>query len=363
MVFSAMATLACADGSGLEALIEAPVSCAGRTVEVGGSDVLPLDILFIIDSTASMKEPLPALKRAVLCVVDGVGAFYPRPDFRFGLVLFRDEADEYRTLTEPFTADPARFAAALAAAAARGGGDLPEDIGAALEAALATGWRRDALRLAFLVTDAAPRPAINGVASYARALESVRAAGIGVYALGIAGIPAEGERALRDIAGTTGGAYLAGGVRRDGVRRDGVRRDGVPDAVRAPFEDLALDIIAAELSAARSAAEFARRAALARLLDGVRARLEAGKSYPEAARRRGAEGTVRLSLRVGARGELLEARVAVTSGSALLDRAALELARASFPLDNPARREATLEIALRYTLGGATQGPAKTGAP
>jgi protein TonB len=82
----------------------------------------------------------------------------------------------------------------------------------------------------------------------------------------------------------------------------------------------------------------------------VGAAIEARKTYPEAARRRGAEGVVRLRLRVSPDGRLVAARLAAGSGSSLLDRAALGLASSVFPLDNPARRELEFALAVRYSL-------------
>jgi TonB family protein len=82
----------------------------------------------------------------------------------------------------------------------------------------------------------------------------------------------------------------------------------------------------------------------------VGAAIEARKTYPEAARRRGTEGVVRLALRVSADGALVAARLTGSSGSPLLDRAALDLASSVFPVDNLARRELELELSVRYGL-------------
>ncbi len=84
----------------------------------------------------------------------------------------------------------------------------------------------------------------------------------------------------------------------------------------------------------------------------IAAAVEEAKAYPEAARRRGTEGTVRLAFRVGPGGELLSSRVAASSGSTLLDRAALALLASVFPLANPAGRELALELSVRYSLKG-----------
>lgn len=49
--------------------------------------------------------------------------------------------------------------------------------------------------------------------------------------------------------------------------------------------------------------------------------------YPAEARRRGEEGVVRLSLRIGPEGQVTAAEVESSSGFAALDRAAVEAAR------------------------------------
>jgi TonB family protein len=72
--------------------------------------------------------------------------------------------------------------------------------------------------------------------------------------------------------------------------------------------------------------------------------------YPESARLRGLSGTVRIQLEVGADGRLISVKVGTSSGSALLDRAALALAKSVFPLPNPASIRAQLSMAVTYTL-------------
>jgi protein TonB len=82
----------------------------------------------------------------------------------------------------------------------------------------------------------------------------------------------------------------------------------------------------------------------------VGAALQARKTYPDAARRRGAEGVVRLKLRVSDDGRLVSATIASSSGSGLLDHAALELASSVFPQENQAQRELTFVLAVKYSL-------------
>ncbi|MFH2114937.1 MAG: TonB family protein [Spirochaetota bacterium] len=70
-------------------------------------------------------------------------------------------------------------------------------------------------------------------------------------------------------------------------------------------------------------------------------------AYPEAARRRGVQGTVGLRITMVADGRIVEVLVTQTSGSSILDRAAVAAAMATpGPLAGPGRR---LELALRVS--------------
>lgn len=84
------------------------------------------------------------------------------------------------------------------------------------------------------------------------------------------------------------------------------------------------------------------------------AEVEARKTYPEGARRRGTQGVVRLHLSVASDGALGQARVEESSGSPLLDKAALELVEKVFPVGNPSRRELDFTISVNYSLSPAT---------
>lgn len=85
----------------------------------------------------------------------------------------------------------------------------------------------------------------------------------------------------------------------------------------------------------------------------VLAHLRRFQQYPEAARRRGIEGTVWLSARVSRKGDVLQAEVAQSSGSDLLDRAAARLIVMASPLPPPpdaAFAITDLRLPVAYTL-------------
>ncbi|MBI5488895.1 MAG: TonB family protein [Deltaproteobacteria bacterium] len=79
----------------------------------------------------------------------------------------------------------------------------------------------------------------------------------------------------------------------------------------------------------------------------VRAAVDARKRYPPLARRRGVSGTVEVSFAVAEDGTVAEARVASSSGAALLDEAALEAVRGAAPFPVGGCR---FELPVRFSL-------------
>jgi periplasmic protein TonB len=76
------------------------------------------------------------------------------------------------------------------------------------------------------------------------------------------------------------------------------------------------------------------------------------RNYPEAARARGEQGTVRLALTIGRSGHVISARIVRSSGSATLDQAALEMARnaSGRPLPPEMGSSVNLVVPVRYSI-------------
>jgi periplasmic protein TonB len=102
-----------------------------------------------------------------------------------------------------------------------------------------------------------------------------------------------------------------------------VKREREPPAPRtsAPPRASAAASRAASSRAASASAAAAARSACAAGLGSL------NKHYPEAARARGEQGTVRLALTISRDGRVQSARVIGSSGSSALDQAALQMAR------------------------------------
>jgi periplasmic protein TonB len=76
------------------------------------------------------------------------------------------------------------------------------------------------------------------------------------------------------------------------------------------------------------------------------------RHYPEAARARGEQGTVRLALTIGRGGHVMSARLVGSSGSSTLDQAALEMARnaSGRPLPPEMGSSVSLVVPVRYSI-------------
>ena len=72
--------------------------------------------------------------------------------------------------------------------------------------------------------------------------------------------------------------------------------------------------------------------------------------YPRRARQRGTEGTVVVSLNVAADGSLIGREIQSGSGSSTLDRAALALIDAIFPVAEPPRQRIECTVGITYRL-------------
>ncbi len=170
---------------------------------------IPLDLLFILDTTGSMGEEIDRLKNTIEIINANLVNLKPKPDIRFGMVLYRDKDDEYDTKYIPFTSNLKDFREVLQSVTADGGGDTPEDLQAALKAAVKQmEWRNDAVRLAFVITDASAHLDYDQKYSYADAAKDAKKMGIKIFTVGTGGLDIGGEYILRQISQFTYGKYI-----------------------------------------------------------------------------------------------------------------------------------------------------------
>ena len=172
---------------------------------------IPLDILFILDTTGSMGEEIDRLKTTIEIINLNLIAHPASPHVRFGMVLYKDRGEEeYLTRVIHLTDDLQRFQTALNSVTASGGGDTPEDLESALRDAMTEiRWSSKGVRLGFVITDAAPH--LSQYAQdypYTTAARDARLQAVKLFTIGTGGLDLMGEYVLRQIAQFTSAKYI-----------------------------------------------------------------------------------------------------------------------------------------------------------
>ena len=166
-----------------------------------------LDLVFVLDTTGSMGDELAWLTRELRGIVGAAQRAAPGVDIRYGLVVYRDQGDDYEVKTYGFTPSQSAMVNLLRAQTADGGGDYPEAAAAALRTGVALNWRRGkGERLLIHIADAPPHSA--DARAYLDAARMAAAEGVQVITLGASGVADEAELLMRQAAVMTNGRYL-----------------------------------------------------------------------------------------------------------------------------------------------------------
>ncbi|HSV98161.1 MAG TPA: VWA domain-containing protein [Spirochaetota bacterium] len=230
---------------------------------------VPLDIVFILDTTGSMGEEISRLKSTIEIINLNLASLSTRPKIRFGMVLYKDKDDEYLTKIVPLTGDLDKFRSELDRVNASGGGDEPEDLQSALQDTIKKiAWNTDGIRLAYIITDAPPHLDYGQEYTYATAAKDARRAGIKIFSVGTGGLNLMGEYILRQIAQYTSAAYIFLTYGEKG-ESEGGREGSVSHHTGANFQTDKLESIIIRLT----------KEELSHLTD---APLESGESYIQA---------------------------------------------------------------------------------
>lgn len=190
-----------------------------------------IDVVFAVDTTGSMGGLIDSAKRTVWSIASHIRKTDEQADIRIGLVAYRDVGDDYVTRDFALNSDLDAVFAELSSYQAAGGGDVPEDVDAALDVTLhKMKWRTGAKKIVFIVGDAPPASR-GDVPTYDTLAREAASKHITINAIR-AGHDSDTQIAFQEIASLGGGAYSS------------IQQDGGVQQVATPY-----DAKMAELSA------------------------------------------------------------------------------------------------------------------
>ncbi len=214
-------------------------------LDQAATEGVPLDILFLLDSTGSMADEIDQIKATLLSISSRISDLPSQPDLRFGMVAYRDRGDAFVTRVYDFEPDPRRFVETIRGVVAHGGDDYPESLNEALHVAVhEPEWRPgDAIRLMFLIADAPPHLDYQDDYSYADDMIEAHRQGIKTFSIASSGLDQQGEYVFRQIAQHTMGRFIfivygAGGT----------TSHSVSDYTIGRLDDLVVSLVEEELA-------------------------------------------------------------------------------------------------------------------
>ena len=169
-----------------------------------------IEVCFVLDTTGSMSGLIEGAKQKIWSIANEMIAAKPTPELRFGLIGYRDRGDEYVVKHFDLTGDIDAIYGHLQGFRAGGGGDTPESVNEALQAAVRQmSWSEDrsVLKIVFLVGDAPPHMDYDGPKYPAICQEAVKK-DLVINTVQCGGI-AETGPIWREIASLAEGKYAA----------------------------------------------------------------------------------------------------------------------------------------------------------
>ncbi|HSC15564.1 MAG TPA: vWA domain-containing protein, partial [Gammaproteobacteria bacterium] len=233
-----------------------------------------VEVVFVLDTTGSMGGLIHAAKEKIWSIASTLAQAQQAPEISMGLVAYRDRGDAYVTRVVDLDRDLDSMYAKLMDFSADGGGDGPEAVNEALDAAInRISWSQDhgTYRVVFLVGDAPPHLDYQDDVKYTEVVAAAVAKGIVVNTIQCGNL-SDTVAPWRHIAALGRGRYFT------------VEQAGSAVAIETPF-DAQIATLAAELDGTRMFYGTAeQRAAMAAKVDAT-TRLNEEASVAARARR------------------------------------------------------------------------------
>jgi len=164
----------------------------------------PIDLMFAIDTTGSMGDELRFLQAELSNIINAITQ--QQSGIRIGLVFYRDYGDAYVVRAHDFTEDLNSVQLNLNQESARGGGDYPEAMDQALQAAIGAEWRAKSRKVMFLIGDAPPHS--DRMRASWVAAEQARKKNIHIVPVAASGVAEDAEYIMRSVAALTNSRYI-----------------------------------------------------------------------------------------------------------------------------------------------------------
>jgi hypothetical protein len=177
---------------------------------VAATEKNAVDIMFVVDATGSMGDELEYLKNELYDVLNRTETQLSYDNLRYGAVFYRDRnsGDAYITKPHDFTRSKDDIVQFVKQQSADGGGDYPEAVDEALDAAMQQQWSTGAkARIMFLILDAPPHDAQQNLDLYQASVQKAAEKGIMIIPVGASGIDKPTEFLMRFTAIATNGTY------------------------------------------------------------------------------------------------------------------------------------------------------------
>ncbi len=168
-----------------------------------------MDVVFLVDTTGSMGDEIGVVKKSLVDMIAEIEGGTPRPDVRFGLVIYRDRGDDYVTRIFKLTDDTDAVIKEVNAIEASGGGDEPESVNEALHVTINDmNWDRDVNteKTIFLIGDAPPNVYENDYTWESETKAALKKEII-INTIGASGLSAEGVDTFTKIAKGSEGTF------------------------------------------------------------------------------------------------------------------------------------------------------------
>ena len=173
------------------------------TISGSGKKYENADIMFIIDSTGSMRDEMEFLQSEFTEITNRIGD----KNTRYSVNFYRDEGDEYLTKCNKFSSDVKDVQTTINNEKADGGKGQIAAVAQALDQTMNDAdWSEESVKLAFLIFDAPPYK--EAADSLAKSVETAASKGIRLIPVVGSGSDEDVEMFGRAIAIETGGTYV-----------------------------------------------------------------------------------------------------------------------------------------------------------